>query len=150
MHIERETLEQCLSECHVMGEAHLAETQDFGLKYRFNGGKHEQLERDGLLRCYILRAHAGTMVGYAWWHLFDMPYSEERCANLMALYVHPRMRGRMLGARLLRESERQLQEEGVQLAVVCVTMGCDWSQLADRLGYRPFETAFAKRLDSPE
>ena len=87
------------------------------------------------------------LVGYAVFWLNKMPqHVGQNGAWQDAVYLMPEVRRGSNGSRFLAYCERELVALGVQWIHHSVRPGRDFSPVLRRLGYRPVETLFAKRV----
>lgn len=107
--------------------------------------------RSRLLRCFTAR-ESRKLVGYAFFFVRAAPHykgSIQACADI--LYLEPNLRQGFAGARFMRWCDEQLRAEGVQVVYQNVTMqGKDFGPVLERMGYKPLEIMYAKRLDQWE
>lgn len=105
----------------------------------------------GMLRCYTAREN-GTLVGYAFFFVRAAPHykgSIQAVADI--LYLAPALRKGFAGPRFIRWCDDQLRAEGVQVVYQNTTVqGKDFGPVLLRMGYKPLEFMYAKRLDTWE
>jgi GNAT superfamily N-acetyltransferase len=104
-------------------------------------------EAAGLIRCYTAR-DGDNLVGYV---VFFVRHNPHYRASLQAvqdvLFLLPEYRSGMAGVRLIREAERYLASEGVQVVYHHVKRTNKVGELLVRLGYEIVDEIYAKRLD---
>ncbi len=117
-------------------------------------GTYNQCEEIGMLRCYTVRQSfltvPGTeLIGYAIFFVKpNMHYKNSLQAIQDVLFVTKPHRHGRVGYRLIKYSEEQLRDEGVQ--VVYHHLKCNRPEtiaLFHKLGYEDIDLIVAKRLD---
>ena len=145
----QETLAECLTEpvkdLLLLHWTEIAPHADIPLDPNFAG--YEALEASGVLRCYILRDQ-GIVQGYAvFMVVYALKYQTSKEAYCDLLFVMPRLRGGLIGARFLQFCDEQLAKEGVVVVRHCVERTYDYSKTLLRVGYEPEQSIYCKRLD---
>ena len=150
MELARETVDQCISDILPLLEAHYREvgfvhrgrTVPIPLDVDVHG--YRALEAAGILRGFTAR-RGGLLIGYAAFVVAqsNLHHRGLRYASLDVLSVVPRYRG-LTGSRLMEYAERELKAEGCQMVTIAVPKVCDWTPLAERMGYEPVETYMQK------
>lgn len=150
--IARELFRDVFDEALPLLRAHWAEIASFlDIPLDVDVPRYLAMEESGNLRVFTVR-EAGKLVGYA---VFVVARNAHYAGSLQAvqdvLYIERSARGALHGLRLLRHCDEALRTEGVQVVVQHVknkhpTLGV----IAQRCGYEPVETIYAKRLDRME
>lgn len=111
---------------------------------------YQRLEDQGQLRCYTLR-DGGHLVGYVVFIVRrGLHYRTSIQANQDVLFVLPAARYGLAGVRLIKEAERRLAAEGVQVVYHHAKRKNKVGELLERIGYEPVDGIWAKRLDRKE
>jgi len=105
----------------------------------------------GMLRCYTARDN-GALVGYNFFFVRSAPHYKGSIQAVQdILFLTPTTRKGFTGARFLKWCDDQLKAEGVQVVYQNVTLqGKDFGLVLERMGYKPLEILYAKRLDQWE
>lgn len=125
----------------------IARYKDIELDPDFVG--YDLMEARGSLRVFTARLEDGRLIGYAIYFVSpNLHYRKSLQAVQDVLFIHPAHRG--CGARLIRDADRELAKEGVQLVYHHVKCAHDFGPLLERMGYEQVEKIFARRLDRSE
>jgi hypothetical protein len=143
----RETIESCIEEAKPLLEAHYKEVskyQDIPLDPDYD--QYFQLEKLGIIRCYVARNSDGMMIGYAVYFIrANLHYKNHVMAVQDILFVKKEYRG--TGGRFILWCDEQLREDGAVVVYQHIKVDHDWSRLAERMGYEKIEYIYGKRLD---
>lgn len=106
-----------------------------------------ELEVKDLLRVYTAREKGSRkLLGYSVFIInHNIHYSTSLEAKNDVIFIDPEHRG--FGAKFIKYCDEQLQAEQVQTVYHHIKPDHDWSKLICKMGYRKFETIYAKRLD---
>lgn len=108
--------------------------------------QYERIEQAGALRVYIARGPEGDIVGYAVYFLrHNFHYKNSYQALQDILFIDPSKRG--FGAKFILWCDKQLKEEGVQVAYHHVKQAHNFGPMLERIGYRLVDLIYARRLD---
>lgn len=107
---------------------------------------YEHLDANDLLRIYTVRENE-TLKGYNIFAVILHPEYAHFTAQHDAMFVHPSARGGFNSMRFLRWCDEQLKQDGVLFVTQNVTVEKDYSAILKRLGYKPSETIYIKRLN---
>jgi len=107
---------------------------------------YEHLEANGLLRIYTIREN-GELKGYNNFAVIIHPEYAHLTAQHDAMFVHPSARNGFNAIKFLRWCDEQLKQDGVLFVTQNVTVEKDYSAILKRLGYKPSETIYIKRLN---
>ena len=108
---------------------------------------YEGLEAAGILRCYTVRV-GDLLIGLAVFCLCDSPHRRGFfTASHDLLYITPTHRSLPLAMSFLRFTEAQLKFDGARLIVQSTKHAKPYGPLLDRMGYRPTDVLYSKRLD---
>lgn len=100
----------------------------------------------GLIRVFAAREE-GALVGYAVYFVRqDIHYKSIKLAQQDLIFVHPERRGRF-GIRFIRWCEEQLKGENVRLIMCHAKVHNDFGAVFERLGYKPVDKIYYRRLD---
>lgn len=110
-----------------------------------------QADERGLLRVYTARLD-GVLIGYAIFLVqFALNWKLSLTATQTAFYVDPELRMSTCGTRLLRQTERWLRDDGVQLiAQQQFVKHPQLGELLARERYKHSSNIWTKRLDKGE
>jgi len=112
-----------------------------------NKAAYEEGERRGQFRAYTIREE-GRLIGYAAYMVAkNLHYESALVAMQDVLYLDPKYRGRMIGARFIRWCDNQLADEGVTYVTQHVKTEHNWGALLARLGYQHTENTWTRRLN---
>ena len=145
----QETLAECLNDdtkaLLLLHWSEIAPHQDLPLDPDYDA--YARLEQAGCLRCYVLREQ-GIAVGYAVFLVMrNMKYQTSIHATADLLFLLPRMRKQLYGARFLSWCDDQLRAEGVVIVRHCVERTYEYGPVLERLGYEQEQVIYAKRLE---
>jgi L-amino acid N-acyltransferase YncA len=150
--IARETFRDVFDEAVPLLVKHWREIASFqDIPLDVDVPRYLAIEDAGNLRVFTVRVD-GRLVGYACFIVApNAHYKGSLQAVQDVLYVERTARGAMHGLRLVRHCDEALAAEGVQVVTQHVklahpTLGV----IAQRCGYEPVETIYAKRLDRME
>ncbi len=108
-------------------------------------------EKTGMLRIFTVRSGL-QLFGYAFFFVTKSAHyknSIQACEDM--LYLSPEVRKGFTAARFIKWCDTQLKNEGVQVVYQNVThYGKNFGMVLERIGYVPFETLYARRLDTWE
>jgi len=107
---------------------------------------YEHLDANDLLRIYTVREN-GDLKGYNIFAVMLHPEYAHFTAQHDAMFVHPSVRSGFNSMRFLRWCDEQLKQDGVLFVTQNVTVEKDYSAILKRLGYKPSETIYIKRLN---
>lgn len=107
---------------------------------------YEQLDANDLLRIYTIR-EKGELKGYNIFAVILHPEYNNLTAQHDAMFVHPSVRQGFNAMRFLRWCDDQLKKDEVLFVTQNVTVEKDYSPILKRLGYKPSETIYIKRLN---
>lgn len=109
--------------------------------------KYTRLADQGHLHIVAARAN-GALVGYCF-VIIDthLHYRTLLCGMFDIYWLAPAHRGHWHGIRMMRAVERSLRARGVRKAFSGTKLWLDASAMFKRLGWRPVENLFTKRLD---
>ena len=107
---------------------------------------YEQLDANDLLRIYTIREN-GQLKGYNIFAVILHPEYNSLTAQHDAMFMHPSARHGFNAMRFLRWCDEQLKQDGVLFVTQNVTVEKDYSPILKRLGYKPSETIYIKRLN---
>lgn len=111
---------------------------------------YAQAGAQGMCRVFLFLEEA-AMQGYAVFFVkLNMHYATSLQAVQDVLYLAPKWRGQMLGARFIDWCDEQLRKAGVQVVYQHVKDAHDFGATLERLGYERVETIWARRLDRDE
>lgn len=111
---------------------------------------YAKVEEMGALRCYTARAD-GLLVGYVVFFVrHNLHYRVSFQAVQDVLFLSPEYRHGGAGVKLIRYSERQLAEDGVQAVYHHAKRTNQVGKLLLRLGYEHIDEIYGKRLDTGE
>ena len=148
MNIQRETYAQIAPDMRALIEDHwreIAHYQDkVALDPDWEGYQH--LEENGTLIIVAAR-DAGRLVGYSIF-LICRHLHYKQCVVAMndVLYLKPEYRGKMVGARLIAESEAIVKAAGAHRITWHIKPAHDFSALLARRGYNHEELVMGKLL----
>lgn len=103
------------------------------------------MEARGALHVYVAR-RAGQIVGYVSYIVHRNLHYNLQCASQDLLYLHPENRKGRAGLMLIKFSEEDLKNMGVDVITQHTKDIRNLSGLFSYLGYRPMDTIFYKRL----
>ena len=107
---------------------------------------YEHLDANDMLRIYTIRQN-GELKGYNNFAVILHPEYNQLSAQHDAMFVHPSARSGFNSMRFLRWCDEQLKQDGVLFVTQNVTVEKDYSAILKRLGYKPSETIYIKRLN---
>lgn len=145
--VEKFTMD-LVSEMLPMLEAHRQELSAYpDMRLKPEWDKYLILEKASMFRCFTVRDH-GILVGYAWFVIApNMHYADYNYAIADILYISNKYRGRMLGMKLLKYTEKYFKEKtDVSVIIQKVKLKHNWSKLLALLDYEAVELAFQKRI----
>lgn len=148
--VQRELFVPFMADAASMLRRHWAELSSHkDIPLAIDEATYRAVEMQGALRIYTARLD-GELVGYAAFFLqWHAHYAESKQAMQDVLYVAPEHRGRLIGLRLIRHSERALRAEGVQVVRHHVKVAhAQLGDILEALGYSAEEITFSKRLDT--
>lgn len=109
--------------------------------------RYYALQDAGSIRVYTARRD-GEIIGYAVFIVNrNLHYSTSVQAVQDILFIREDLRRGTLGTRLIKFSEEQLKQEGVQVVVHHIKAKHDWSPLIERLGYSLVDLIYLKRIN---
>jgi GNAT superfamily N-acetyltransferase len=109
-----------------------------------------QAAAQGMVRVFLF-FDGPDLQGYAVFFVkTNMHYATSRQATQDILYLAPKYRGQLLGARFIDWCDAQLRKAGVQVVYQHVKTAHDFGPTLDRLGYERVEAIWARRLDRDE
>lgn len=119
-----------------------------------NWALYGQLEADGMLSITTardprieVRGKDGALIGYVCYIVAPaLHYQSLVVADCDIFWLAPEYRGRMLGARLIAESEKPLPAMGANKVVNKVKLTHDAGSMFERLGYKAIERVYTKLL----
>lgn len=113
--------------------------------------QYEIFQKSGMLRVFTAR-EGERLVGYSLYFVSMAPhYKGSKQAVQDILFMDAEFRKGSNGIRFIRYCDDWLRTEGVQVTYQSTTMqGMDFGIVLERLGYRPLETLYARRLDQWE
>ena len=147
----REALESCFEEALPLLHKHWQEIAYYlDIPLKPNLPKYLLLEQVGALRIYTARsADNGKLIGYAVFIVGpNLHYSDSIQALQDILYLDPDYRRGRLGIQLIRFSEVELRNEGVQvIAQHAKEAHPALIRILERTGYDRQDVVLTKRLD---
>jgi len=148
IYYQAERVSDLWDEAEPLLQAHYAEIahyQDIPLDP--DKDAYRALEAAGQLRCYTVRDRA-RLAGYVVFIVRqNMHYKGSLQANQDVLFVLPEYRAGLIGIRLIKEAERRLAAQGVQVVYHHAKRTNKVGELLGRLGYDLVDEIRAKRLD---
>jgi len=143
----RETIESCIEEAKPLLEAHYAEIahyHDIPLDPDYD--QYLQLEKMGIVRCYVARNSEGKMVGYAVYIVRNnLHYKTSLQAVQDIIFVKKECRGR--GGYFILWCDEQLRDEGVQAVYHHVKTKFNFGPMLEKCGYELIDLIYGRRLD---
>ena len=136
-------------EAQLLMQAHWAELAHYpDIPLDPNEATYAAAESLGILRVFTVR-DAGDLVGYCAFHVCPAPhYKTSIQAHGDVIYLHPALRGRLVGLRFLKWCDAQLSDEGVQVVYHHVKLAHpQLGGVLNKMGYQPIDTIYGKRLD---
>jgi GNAT superfamily N-acetyltransferase len=129
-------------------EAHWREiAHDLTIPLSPDWERYYALQDAGSIRVYTARRN-GEIIGYAWFIVNrNLHYSTSVQAIQDVIFIRKDLRRGTLGTRLIKFSEEQLKQEGVQVVVHHIKAKHDWSPLIERLGYSLVDLIYLKRIN---
>jgi len=141
----QELLFQIEKEVAGLADLHSAEL-DHGNEVSLDWDKFYLAEEAGVLRVFTLRC-GGVLEGYAAFCLDKDPLkSNTLMANLVVMYLNPKMRRGLVGMKFLKFAEKCLIEDGANQIRLSCTLQRDLSPVFRRMGYLPFTVEYAKEI----
>lgn len=123
----------------------IAANQDIALDPRWD--VYEQAAASNTLRIFTIR-DAGRLVGYSVLTVArDVHYKGSVQATQDALFLKVECRGKSVGSQFIKWCDEQLKADGVQVVHQHVSLAHDWGKILERIGYRPIERIYERRLD---
>lgn len=107
---------------------------------------YEHLDANDSLRIYTIRKN-GELKGYNNFVVILHPEYNKLTAQHDVMFVHPSVRIGFNAMRFLRWCDEQLKQDGILFVTQNVTVEKDYSPILERLGYKPSETIYIKRLN---
>jgi hypothetical protein len=101
-------------------------------------------EERGCLRVFTAR-RAGALLGYGVFFKGNLHYRSSVLFTQDIFFVLPQNRA-IVGARLLRYCDEQLQAEGAQAVYHHVKTHLDWGPVLARMGYEKVDTIYGRRF----
>lgn len=130
-----------------MFDAHYRELNDGSFQLAPDYQRYSTLESLGMLQCYALLTDDDELVGYANYLIHhNLHYSKAIYANEDIYYVKPEYRKGWIGYNFIKYIDNQLSKISDKI-VVGVKTKLDTGVLFERLGYKPFETLYAKVIN---
>lgn len=145
--IERVT-NALLKELKPLMEMHEEEVRQAGIDVPMNVNKDLYLKgcSGGFVKTFVAR-EGGEAVGYCTYFISPATvYKNVMTASQDALFLHPNYRGKMLGVKLLRTTEKELKKLGVGWISQHTTLKVDVGKLFERLGYVEAEKIYLKEI----
>jgi hypothetical protein len=101
----------------------------------------------GFLKVFTMREEK-ALVGYGVFIVLPaMHYSSCLQATQDILFLRKDLRGKLSGFRFIKWCDEQLKAGGVQVVYHHVKFAHDWGKLLERIGYKPIEKIYGRRLD---
>ena len=141
-----ETVEQVLDEIKPLLAQHweeIATYKDLPLDPDYEA--YLRMAAAGRVRVFTAR-HEGVLIGYGVFFLGNLHYKGSGIATQDILFILPQYRGTTVGYRLIKFCDDSLRAEGLQVTYQHVKISHDFSPVLSRLGYRPVEIIYARRL----
>ena len=88
----------------------------------------------------------GKLQGFVVFFIQDSPMFDKLFGIQDVYYVNPKMRGKMLGYRLLREAEKELKYRGVHVVSAHHRTTLDFGRMLELMGYEASEIHYFKRV----
>ncbi len=149
MHIQRESLMERWHEAYPLFLQNHDEVENESIIGKLNIDKdfYAMLEEHGLLFFVTIRDDVGMLVGYSLYVMDNIShYKGIKCAKNDVLYVHPNWRRGLLVVGFVREAEKMLKAEGIDLILHTTKPSREAGRLFTRMGYEKVETVYGKRL----
>lgn len=143
-----ETIGVIYEQVDAIGPQHHDEISSEGREYAPNWEALASIESNNGFRLYTARNQStGELVGYVGYFMsMSLHYNQCKQAVAHGIYLLPEYRRGMNGANLLRYSEADLINQGVNQIFQAVTERKDYSALLERMGYTKRETTYGKRV----
>lgn len=130
----------------------ISANQDIPLDPRWE--VYEAAAANGSLRIFTIR-DAGRLVGYSVFTVIRNPhYKGSVQATQDILYLVKALRGKRhgetgksIGFCFIDWCDSQLKADGVQLVYHHVKFSHDWGSMLEKMGYKPVEKIYGRRLD---
>lgn len=142
---QRETLADVREDISPLLVKHweeIARFKDVPLDPNWDG--YAAAERNGVLRVFTARRD-GALLGYGVFFRGNLHYRSSVLFTQDIFFVLPQHRG-IVGARLLRYCDEQLQAEGAQAVYHHVKTHLDWGPVLERMGYEKVDTIYGRRF----
>jgi hypothetical protein len=107
---------------------------------------YKNLDESGMLKAFCLRKNC-ELLGYNVFTAVIHPQYNVLCAQHDSMYLHPSARVAFNAIKFLRWCDEMLKNDGIVFVTQNVTHQKDFSPLLKRIGYRPHETIYIKRLN---
>lgn len=114
---------------------------------RPNWEVYRQMEEIGIFKAFVARDNFGGILGYV--GCLTAPalhYMDSLQTNVDVIYLDPSHRGKMLGVKMIKFMEAELEKDGVQAIHFHVKLKHDFSPMLIRMGYENVEYVSSKRL----
>lgn len=146
--IEEESTFEVFMECLEMGKAHYNEVESKSSKIPYNVDYElaETLIDLGLAVIVTARSE-GSLVGYFVSLISKDFFTSRREAKELGIYIAPGYRGSSLFFKLMKKTEKTLEDKGVKSIYIMFKEGHD-KGLGPRLGYEKTETVYQKILET--
>lgn len=146
--IEEESTFEVFMECLKMGEAHYNEVESKSSKIPYNVDYQlaETLIDLGLVVIMTARSE-GSLVGYFVSLISKDFFTSRKEAKELGIYIAPDYRGTSLFFKLMKKTEKTLEDKGVKSIYIMFKEGHD-KGLGPRLGYEKTETVYQKILET--
>lgn len=109
--------------------------------------KYMLMAINGQFKFYSVRTNEGELVGYAAYFINPHPHYEDCItAQQDILYVSKEYRKGLVGIRLIKFSEKELKELGVNLILQHSKFHYNLSKLFERLGYTQCDVIHSKEI----
>lgn len=151
MEFQRESITtKLIDEMRPLLQSHFVEIahyQDIPLDPDFS--TYRSAEVAGLLRVFTARMpETYELIGYAIFFVrFNLHYQASLQAVQDVLFLHPIVRGKMLGAKFISWCDEKLKAEGVQIVYHHVKSDHNFGPLLERMGYELVDYIYGRRLD---